>query len=200
MPKLSVAPCSKAISRAIGRPRPLPSPLASRPSTTVRSGSVDLHRRRPCPNGISEPAADLFGPPGLNRLFGRCTASGLAIASAASFLPRLRLTRYGATNFGAISRTLWRAHGQPRPVVRLPSAPPCRWCGSAATRSVRAAWREQRSDGTSAALPRSSTRAPQRRSWRDRSQHREWPRLPLTSELMDFALPTAALTCQSLRG
>ena len=40
-------------------------------------------------------------------MFGRCTASQIACASAASFLPRLPLMRYGATNLGAISRTVW---------------------------------------------------------------------------------------------
>jgi len=36
------------------------------------------------------------------------TASQMAAASAASFLPRLPLIRYGATNLGAISLTVWR--------------------------------------------------------------------------------------------
>ena len=33
---------------------------------------------------------------------GRCTASQIAAASAASFFPRLPVIRYGVTNFGAI--------------------------------------------------------------------------------------------------
>jgi len=44
---------------------------------------------------------------GTKRMFGRVTASQIAAASAASFLPRLPDRRYGATNFGAIRRTVW---------------------------------------------------------------------------------------------
>ncbi len=46
---------------------------------------------------------------GTKRMEGRCTASQIAAASAASFLPRTPLMRYGVTNFGAISRTVWPA-------------------------------------------------------------------------------------------
>jgi len=44
---------------------------------------------------------------GTKRIEGRCTASQIAAASAASLLPRMPLMRYGATNFGAIRRTVW---------------------------------------------------------------------------------------------
>ena len=44
---------------------------------------------------------------GTKRMFGRCIASQIAAASAASFLPRLPVIRYGVTNLGAISRTVW---------------------------------------------------------------------------------------------
>ena len=40
-------------------------------------------------------------------MLGRVTASQMAAASAASFLPRLPLIRYGATNLGAINLTVW---------------------------------------------------------------------------------------------
>lgn len=40
-------------------------------------------------------------------MLGRVTASQMAAASAASFLPRLPLIRYGATNLGAINFTVW---------------------------------------------------------------------------------------------
>ena len=43
---------------------------------------------------------------GTKRICGHCTASQIAAASAASILPCLPLMRYGATNFGAISRTV----------------------------------------------------------------------------------------------
>ena len=43
---------------------------------------------------------------GTKRMLGRCTASQIAAASAASVLPRVPLMRYGATNFGAINRTV----------------------------------------------------------------------------------------------
>jgi len=43
---------------------------------------------------------------GTKRIAGRCTASQMAAASAASFLPRTPLMRYGATNFGAIRRAV----------------------------------------------------------------------------------------------
>ena len=52
-------------------------------------------------------------------MFGRCTASQMTAASAASFLPHLPLMRYGVTSLGAISRTVWPwALELPRPVVR----------------------------------------------------------------------------------
>ena len=41
------------------------------------------------------------------RIVGRVTASAMAAASAASFLPRLPPMRYGVTNFCAISLTVW---------------------------------------------------------------------------------------------
>src|SRR4029453_16214521 len=40
-------------------------------------------------------------------MLGRCTASQMAAASAASFLPRLPLMRYGVTSLGVISLTVW---------------------------------------------------------------------------------------------
>lgn len=43
---------------------------------------------------------------GTNLICGRCTASQMAAASAASFLPRLPLMRYGVTSFGATKRTV----------------------------------------------------------------------------------------------
>lgn len=44
---------------------------------------------------------------GTKRILGRVTASQMAAASAASFLPRWPLIRYGLTNLGAINLTVW---------------------------------------------------------------------------------------------
>lgn len=41
------------------------------------------------------------------RILGRLTASQMACASAASFLPFLPNKRYGITNLGAIKRAVW---------------------------------------------------------------------------------------------
>jgi hypothetical protein len=43
---------------------------------------------------------------GTKRMARRVTASQMAAAAAASFLPRLPLIRYGVTNLGAISLTV----------------------------------------------------------------------------------------------
>jgi hypothetical protein len=75
---------------------------------------------------------------GTKRMFGRCTASQITAASAASFLPRLPLMRYGVTNLGAISLTVWpwaancRAHW----CAPVQASMPIVHAGSAATSSL----------------------------------------------------------------
>jgi hypothetical protein len=54
---------------------------------------------------------------GTKRMCGRCTASQMAAASAASFLPRLPLMRYGVTNLGRSGARCGPGHELPGPVV-----------------------------------------------------------------------------------